>query len=118
MIQYLRNLHERVEAIDSRTRVSVDKEEDATAAATAAAAANMMDPGMMNGPALLANTPFNAPGQMGMGGAGGGFMGDPSMGGGMGMGGVGVGMGGAGMGAMGAMGGAGMMGPGGGMGGY
>lgn len=117
MIQYLRNLHERVEAVDARTRVSVDKEEDATAAATALAAASMMDPGMMNGPALLANTPFNVPGQMGMGGVGGGYMGDPSMGGAMGMGGAPGGMGmGGGMGQMGGMPGPGMMGPGGGMG--
>lgn len=116
MIQYLRNLHERVEAVDARTRVSVDKEEDMAAAATAAATASMMDPGMMNSPALLTNTPYNVPGQMGMGG--GGFMGaDPSMGmggGGMG-GGMGMGMGG-GMGQMGGMPGPGMMGPGGGMG--
>lgn len=111
MIQYLRNLHERVEAVDARTKVSVDKEEDAAAAATAAAAASMMDPGMMNGPALLTNTPYNVPGQMGMGG-GGGYMGDPSMGV-MGMGG-GMGMGG--MSPMGGMPGPGMMGPGGGMG--
>lgn len=115
MIQYLRNLHERVEAVDARTKVSVDKEEDAAAAATAAAAAVMMDPGMMNGPALLTNTPYNVPGQMGMGGApGGGFMGgDPSMGGPqmMGMG------GGGGMGQMGGMPGPSMMGPGG-MGGF
>ncbi|CAM9500229.1 unnamed protein product, partial [Sphacelaria rigidula] len=93
MIQYLRNLHERVEAVDARTKVSVDKEEDAAAKATAAAAAVMMDPGMMNGPALLTNTPYNVPGQMGMGGGGGFMGGDPSMGGPgmMGMGGGGYG---------------------------
>lgn len=118
MIQYLRNLHERVEAVDARTRVSVDKEEDAAAAATAAAAASMMDPGMVNGPALLANAPFNVPGQMGMGGSGGGgYIGDASMGGGMGgMGQMGGGMGqmgGGSMGQMGGMPGPGMMGPGG-----
>ncbi|CAB1109928.1 unnamed protein product [Ectocarpus sp. CCAP 1310/34] len=114
MIQYLRNLHEKVEAIDTRTKVSVDKEEDAAAAATAAAAASMMDPGMMNGgPALLTNTPFNVPGQMG----GYGQMGDLSMG--MGGGATGMGMGGmapGGMPQMGGMPGPGMMGPGGGMG--
>ena len=94
MIQYLRNLHDRVEAVDARTRVSVDKEEDAAAAATAAAAASMMDPsGMMNGPALLTNTPYNVPGQMGMGAPGGGYMGDPTMGGGGGGMGGGMGMG-------------------------
>lgn len=98
-------------------QVSVDKEEDAAAAATAAAAASMMDPGMMNGgPALLTNTPYNVPGQMG------GYGQDPSMG----MGGVGgMGMGGGmpqmagGMPQMGGMPGPGMMGPGGaGMGGF
>lgn len=123
MIQYLRNLHERVEAVDARTRVPVDKEEDAAAAATALAAASMMDPGMMNGPALLANAPFNVPGQMGMGGpSSGSYMGDPSMGGGMpsmGMGAPGGGMGQMGVGAMpqmGGMPGPGMMGGAGGMG--
>ncbi|CAM9388478.1 unnamed protein product [Ascophyllum nodosum] len=95
MIQYMRNLHERVDAIDTRTKVSVDKEEDAAAAATAAAAASMMDPGMMNGPALLTNAPFNPTGSMGgmggLGAPGGGFMGgDVSMG--MGMGGAGMGV--------------------------
>ena len=98
-------------------QVSVDKEEDAAAAATAAAAASMMDPGMMNGgPALLTNTPYNVPGQMG------GYGQDPSMGmggvGGMGMGGGMPQMGG-GMPQMGGMPGPGMMGPGGaGMGGF
>lgn len=107
------------------SQVSVDKEEDAAAAATAAAAASMMDPGMMNGgPALLTNTPYNVPGQMG------GYGQDPSMGmgGGMGMGmgggapqmGGGMPQMGGGMPQMGGMPGPGMMGSGGGagMGGY
>lgn len=103
MIQYMRNLHERVDAIDTRTKISENKEEDAAAAATAAAAASMMDPGMMNGPALLTNAPFNpSAGAMGGMGVPGGFMGDASMSGGMG----GMGMGA--MAGMGQMGGGGM----------
>ncbi|CAM9577248.1 unnamed protein product [Chrysoparadoxa australica] len=96
MIQYMRNLHEKVDAIDVRTQPKEEDEEKAAAAAAAAAAAGMLDPPMMgNGNLMLANAPFNP----GMGAPG---MGGMPMGG-MQMGGMGSQMG-PGMGMMGGMG--------------
>mmetsp|Transcript_16634 Transcript_16634/g.24631 ORF Transcript_16634/g.24631 Transcript_16634/m.24631 type:complete len:1761 (+) Transcript_16634:142-5424(+) len=76
MIQYMRNLHEKVEAIDLRTMPKEKDQVDQDAAAAAVVAASMYDAPMLgNGTMMLANAPYNpdmAYGSMGgMSGVGG-----------------------------------------------
>ncbi len=93
MIQYLRNLHEKVADIDARTKAK-KKGDDAEAAAVAAA--GMYDqPLLTNGVPMIDNVPFNTGSMSQMGGMGG--MGNESMMGGGGVPGMPSGMPGQGM---------------------